>query len=81
MSDLASRIRAVHLHVSRLVADRDVAKRRIGVLEHELREHHRNAEVLEARVAALEQENEVLRRAAAYLSQANLPGKVVPARE
>jgi hypothetical protein len=25
--------------------------------------------------AVLEQENEVLRRAAAYLSQANLPGK------
>ncbi|MBB1046197.1 hypothetical protein [Dietzia sp. DQ11-44] len=27
------------------------------------------------RVRLLEQENEVLRRAAAYLSQANLPGK------
>ena len=27
------------------------------------------------RVKLLEQENEVLRRAAAYLSQANLPGK------
>ena len=27
------------------------------------------------RIKALEQENEVLRRAAAYLSQANLPGK------
>lgn len=27
------------------------------------------------RVSLLEQENEVLRRAAAYLSQANLPGK------
>ena len=29
----------------------------------------------------LEQENEVLRRAAAYLSQANLPSKALPARE
>ena len=29
----------------------------------------------------LEQENEVLRRAAAYLSQASLPGKALPARE
>lgn len=29
----------------------------------------------------LEQENEVLRRAAAYLSQANLPGKALPARD
>ncbi len=27
------------------------------------------------RIKLLEQENEVLRRAAAYLSQANLPGK------
>ena len=36
-----------------------------------------NAELREAkkRIWLLEQENEVLRRAAAYLSQANLPGK------
>lgn len=33
------------------------------------------------RIRRLEQENEVLRRAAAYLSQANLPGKALPARE
>jgi transposase len=31
--------------------------------------------LLKKRVRLLEQENEVLRRAAAYLSQANLPGK------
>ncbi len=30
---------------------------------------------LKKRIRVLEQENEVLRRAAAYLSQANLPGK------
>lgn len=36
-----------------------------------------NAELREARrrIRLFEQENEVLRRAAAYLSQANLPGK------
>lgn len=36
-----------------------------------------NAELREVRkrIRLLEQENEVLRRAAAYLSQANLPGK------
>ncbi len=37
-------------------------------------EHAENRE-LKKRVRLLEQENEVLRRAAAYLSQANLPGK------
>ena len=35
---------------------------------------------LRRRNRLLEQENEVLRRAAAYLSQANLPGKALPAR-
>lgn len=43
-----------------------------------------SAELREARkrIVLLEQENEVLRRAAAYLSQANLrPKKVLPARE
>ena len=33
------------------------------------------------RIRLLEQENEVLRRAAAYLSQANLPGKALPGRD
>ncbi len=37
-------------------------------------EHAENRE-LKKRIRLLEQENEVLRRAAAYLSQANLPGK------
>ncbi|WP_369153681.1 IS3 family transposase [Streptomyces sp. R17] len=39
-----------------------------------------SAELREARkrIRLLEQENEVLRRAAAYLSQANLPGKMYP---
>ena len=42
-----------------------------------------STELREARkqIRLLQQENEALRRAAAYLSQANLPGKVLPARE
>ena len=35
----------------------------------------RGAAAAKRRIRLLEQENEVLRRAAAYLSQANLPGK------
>ena len=40
-------------------------------------DHRESAELreLKRRNRLLEQENEVLRRAAAYLSQANLPGK------
>lgn len=42
-----------------------------------------NAELCVARkqIRLLEHENEVLRRAAAYLSQANSPGRALPARE
>jgi transposase len=41
-----------------------------------------NADLREARrrIRLLEQENEVLRRAAVHLSQANLPGSDLPAR-
>lgn len=47
----------------------DRARPGVGRVESvELREARR-------RIRLLEQENEVLRRAAAYLSQANLPGK------
>jgi len=38
-------------------------------------EESRENRELRKRIRLLEQENEVLRRAAAYLSQANLPGK------
>jgi transposase len=44
---------------------------RAGLSRAELDENR----ALRKRVRLLEQENEVLRRAAAYLSQANLPGK------
>jgi transposase len=42
-----------------------------GLTAEDSRENHE----LRKRIRLLEQENEVLRRAAAYLSQANLPGK------
>ena len=45
--------------------------RRPGLAEDERRELRE----AKKRIRLLEQENEVLRRAAAYLSQANLPGK------
>ena len=45
--------------------------RRPGTTHAELEENR----ALRKRLRLLEQENEVLRRAAAYLSQANLPGK------
>lgn len=61
MSELASRLRAVHVQVARLVADREAARKRVLSLEHDLREHQRSAQVLQARIAELERENEVLR--------------------
>jgi transposase-like protein len=51
-------------------ADRDEGVRP-GTTSQEVAE----TRALRRRVKLLEQENEVLRRAAAYLSQANLPGK------
>jgi transposase-like protein len=51
-------------------ADRDDGLRS-GASSGELAENRE----LRKRLRLLEQENEVLRRAAAYLSQANLPGK------
>ncbi len=51
-------------------ADRDDGLRN-GPTSLELEENR----ALRRRLRLLEQENEVLRRAAAYLSQANLPGK------
>lgn len=47
------------------------AGRKPGLTSEELQE----LRALRKRAKELEQENEILRRAAAYLSQANLPGK------
>lgn len=61
MSDLASRIRAIHLNVARLLAEREAARVKLATMEHELREQQRNTAVFQARIAELERENEVLR--------------------
>ena len=46
-----------------------------GVKEGTSRSESTDLRAARQRIKLLEQENEVLRRAAAYLSQANLPGK------
>lgn len=46
-----------------------------GVVPGQSRQESQDLKDARKRIRLLEQENEVLRRAAAYLSQANLPGK------
>ena len=46
-----------------------------GVVAGQSRQESQDLKDARKRIRLLEQENEVLRRAAAYLSQANLPGK------
>ena len=46
-----------------------------GVKPGQTREESQDLKEARKRIRTLEQENEVLRRAAAYLSQANLPGR------
>lgn len=61
MSDLAERIRNARTQVGRLLRDKDRLAASVSGLENELRDRQRAAEVLQARVAELERENEVLR--------------------
>ena len=61
MSELAERIRAARTQVQALHRDRA----RAASLEAELRDRQRAADVLQARIAELERENEVLRSAKA----------------
>ncbi|WGD37598.1 transposase [Lysinibacter sp. HNR] len=58
----------VHTWMRRALVDEGTASDQSRAEEVESRE-------LRKRIRLLEQENEILRRAAAYLSQANLPGK------
>ena len=63
MSELASRIRNVHTHVERVLSERQSLSAQLARTEADLRDQQRTAEVLHARIAELERENEVLRSA------------------
>ncbi len=61
MSDLANRLRQVHVRVEGLLKDRDRLTKADHAAQEELRELKRSDEVLRARITELEQENAVLR--------------------
>ncbi|MFT3885348.1 MAG: hypothetical protein QM724_07930 [Flavobacteriales bacterium] len=61
MSDLAERIRNARTHLGCLLRDKGRLTASVSELENELRDRQRATEVLQARVAELERENEVLR--------------------
>jgi len=61
MGELAERIRNARTQVGRLLRDRERLTASVSDLENELRDRQRASEVLQARVAELERENEVLR--------------------
>lgn len=61
VSELSHRLRQVHARVEGLLKERDRHAKALHDLEEELRELKRGDGVLRARVAELEQENEVIR--------------------
>ena len=61
MSELAARIRNVRSRVEGLLKERDRLSASNTSMDEELREARRNGGVLQARIAELERENEVLR--------------------
>ena len=72
LSDMAADFGISESCLNRWLKTADVeGGNRLGATTQELTENR----ALKKRVRLLEQENEVLRRAAAYLSQANLPTK------
>ena len=62
------------MKLRQLVYINEVAKRRLNITA-AAEALHTSQPGVSKQIRLLEQENEVLRRAAAYLSQANLPGK------
>ncbi|HEY0977500.1 MAG TPA: hypothetical protein VGE21_08530 [Flavobacteriales bacterium] len=61
MSDLAERIRTARARLGEVMGERERLATTVSRMENELRDRERNTEVLKARIAELERENEVLR--------------------
>lgn len=63
MNTLIDRLRIIQDHVTRLLGELALLKKRTAELETDAHDHQRMGEVLKARVTELERENEVLRKA------------------
>lgn len=63
MTTLTDRLHKVQEQVARLVSEHHALRARAAELEAASHEHQRTSEVLTARIAELERENEVLRKA------------------
>ena len=74
MNTLSDRLQHVQQQVSRLVREHEGLRRKATDLEAEVRDHHRKEEVLRARVAELERENEVRRKGRSPGSGSTAPG-------
>lgn len=74
MNTLTERLQAVQEKVARLVREHDGLRKRATVLDAEVRDSHRTVEVLKARVAELERENEVLRKGRSASGGTVVPG-------
>ena len=74
MNTLTDRLHTVQERVARLVRDHKTLRERAAELETASREHQRTSEVLSARVAELERENEVLRKAKPAINGPSVPG-------
>lgn len=73
MQALIDRLEHLKERLTSLLKEHKSLKARAEELEHGIREHQRTEEVLQARVAELEKENEVLRSAKAA-HEAAVPG-------
>lgn len=74
MNTLTDRLRAVQEQITRLSREHMVLRNKATDLDAEVRDNHRKAEVLKARVTELERENEVLRKGRTAGGGATGPG-------